>query len=66
MYSSRSRGKWKEKEHLCRLAPAGWKEKHKVTEKAQQEEAVEKTPAVGIKQQRSAWARLIKIHLFIL
>jgi hypothetical protein len=60
LYSSRNRGKWKEKKHLCRLAPTGWKEKHKVTEKAQQEKAVEETPAVGTKQQRSAWARLIK------
>jgi hypothetical protein len=60
LYSSRSRGKWKEKEHLCRLAPDGWKEKHKITEKSQQEVVVEETPAVGTKQQKSAWARLIK------
>jgi hypothetical protein len=26
----------------------------------QQEEAIKETPAVGTKQQRSAWARLIK------
>ena len=38
----------------------GWKEKHKITEKAQQEEALEETPVVGTSEQRSAWARLIK------
>ena len=25
---SRSRGKWKEYDHLCKLAPEVWKEKH--------------------------------------
>ena len=60
LYSSRSRGKWKELEHLCRLAPNGWKEKQEITEKAQQEEAFEETSATGTKQQRSAWARLLK------
>lgn len=46
LYSSRSRGKWKEYDHLCKLAPDGWKEKHEVTEKPQQEEAFEETPAL--------------------
>ena len=55
-YSSRSRGKWKEYEYIYKLAPDGWKEKHEITEKAQQEVAFEETPAVGTKQQRSAWA----------
>ena len=59
-YSSRSRGKWKEYEYIRRLAPDGWKEKHEVTEKVQQEVAVEETSTVGTKQQRSAWARLIR------
>jgi hypothetical protein len=54
------------KEHLCRLAPDGWKEKYEITKKSQQEVIVEETPAVGTKQQKSAWAKLIKIHLFIL
>ena len=56
LYSSRSRGKWKEHKHLCRLAPDGCKEKQEITENVQQEEAIEETPAVGTKQQKSAWA----------
>ena len=27
LYSSRSRGKWEEQEHIVKLAPVGWKEK---------------------------------------
>jgi len=63
LYSSRSRGKWKEHEHLCRLAPNGWKEKQEiavVVSQGAEEEASRETPAVGTKQQRSAWAKLIK------
>ena len=60
LYSSRSRGKWKEHEHICRLAPDGWKEKQEIAVTVLQEESSQETPAVGTKQQRSAWARLIK------
>jgi hypothetical protein len=60
LYSSRSRGKWKEHEHLCRLAPDGWKKKQEIAVTVPQEESSRETPAVGTKQQRSAWARLIK------
>jgi len=66
LYSSRSRGKWKEYEYLCRLAPDGWKEKQEIAVTVPQEESSLETSAVGTKQRRSAWARLIKIHLFIL
>ena len=45
------------KRNICaHLAPDGWKEKHKITEKSQQEVVVEETPAIGTKQQKSAWA----------
>jgi hypothetical protein len=60
LYSSRSRGKWKEHEHLCRLAPDGWKEKQEIAVTVVQEEASQEAPAAGTKQQRSAWAKLIK------
>ena len=59
LYSSRGRGKWNEKEHLCRLAPGGWKEKQDVyAEKTDGEDGYENV--FGTKQQRSARARLIK------
>ena len=46
---------------MCRLAPNGWKEKHEITEKSQQEVVVEETPAVGTKQQKSAWAAFLQV-----
>jgi len=57
-YSSRSRGKWKEHEHLCRLAPDGWKKKQEIAVTVPQEESSRETPAVGTMQMRSAWASL--------
>jgi hypothetical protein len=45
---------------ICRLAPDGWKEKQEIVVAVAQEESSRETPAVGTKQQRSAWARLIK------
>jgi len=45
---------------ICRLAPDGWKEKQEIVVAVAQEESSRETPAVGTKQQRSAWVRLIK------
>ena len=66
LYSSRSRGKWEEKEHLCRLAPDGWKEKHEVQTESQEVVIEEEKSQPGTKKQRSTWAKLIKIHLLII
>ena len=60
LYSSRSRGKWEEQEHIVRLAPVGWKEK-KELEAVSEEVSLENTESSAItKKQRSTWARLIK------
>jgi hypothetical protein len=48
------------KRYLCSLALDGWKEKQKIAVTVLQEESYQEKPAVGTKQQRSAWARLIK------
>ena len=57
---SRSRGKWKEYDHLCKLAPEVWKEKHN-------QEFVTDVPvpetqecSVDEKKRKSTWAQLIK------
>ena len=73
VYASRSRGwseasfllahaalgKWETQDHLVRLAPEGWKEKKQLEEETPVESEENKS-AAGTKQQRSAWARLIK------
>ena len=53
LYSSRSRGKWEEEEHLCRLAPEGWKEKHEVSKEFKEVCACEEKIKVETKKQRS-------------
>jgi len=65
LYSSRSRGKWEEQEHLVNLAPNGWKEKKKLEAASAESEVEVKESAAGTKEQRSTWARLIKMHLLI-
>ncbi|MBN1366049.1 MAG: hypothetical protein JW976_14675 [Syntrophaceae bacterium] len=45
---------------MCRLAPDGWKEKHEVQTESQEVVMEEKKSQVGIKKQRSTWAKLIK------
>jgi hypothetical protein len=59
LYASRTRGKWETQNHLVRLAPEGWKEKKQLEEETPAE-SVENKNAAGTKQQRSAWAILIK------
>ena len=52
-----------EQEYLVRLAPEGWKEKHKIEiipdAEIEEQESVTET-AVGTREQKSTWARLIK------
>ena len=55
LYSSRSRGKWEEQEHIVKLAPVGWKEK-KELEAVYEEVSVENTAnPTGTKKQKSTW-----------
>ena len=66
LYSSRTRGVWERSQHVVRLAPRGWKEKHK-KESNNEEPQIEKPEcSENYKQKRSAWARLIKIHLLVI
>ena len=65
-YSSHSRGKWTEYEHLCRLAPDGWKEKKEIETPLAESGMEDMEITVETKKQRSTWARLIKIHLIVI
>ena len=62
MYSSKSRGKWKDWEHVSKLAPLGWKEQNGIDIQNEREDIAEPanqsadTPA---KKSKATWARLI-------
>ena len=57
LYSSRSRWRWPDWEHIARHAPAGWKKTH---EGSQTEPSPQPScPSVPQSCCRSAWARLI-------
>ena len=62
LYSSKSRGKWKDWEHISKLAPDGWKEQNEI--EIQDEEKVIPEPSDGseyvtVKKSKATWARLI-------
>jgi hypothetical protein len=62
LYSSKSRGKWKDWEHVSKLAPLGWKEENEI--QIQDEEKEIPVPSNGsedmsVKKSKATWARLI-------
>ena len=62
LYSSRNRGIWEKLDFCCRLAPFGWKEKH-LDNPHDSEITLSEIPkkcSLEEKEQKSAWARLIK------
>ena len=60
LYSSRGRGIWNRLEYCCRLAPQGWKEKHLDNSPVTGETSIIPELTVEEREQKSAWARLIK------
>jgi len=58
LYSSRSRGKWKDLPHILRLSPLGWLKKQEVLS-IEYEEKQDLPEPVQNKCSRKAWARLI-------
>ena len=56
---------WETQDHLVRLAPGCWKEKKQLKKETPAESKKNKN-AAKTKQQRSAWAILIKIHLLVI
>jgi hypothetical protein len=60
LYSSKSRGKWKEWDHIVRLAPDGWKEQNGLVNAGNElAEEVELDHEI-IKTGNQTWARLIQ------
>ncbi|MBA7711039.1 hypothetical protein ES703_119989 [subsurface metagenome] len=60
LYASRTKGLWQKMEHIVRLAPRGWKDKH-LGKPDDETPVVEETLkcSVSNKGTNSAWARLI-------
>jgi hypothetical protein len=59
LYASRTKGKWPDKPHVMRLAPAGWKKQQQQADRDVQPYQEEEDDLVSDKQSRSTWARLI-------
>jgi hypothetical protein len=61
LYSSKSRGKWKNWEHVSRLAPDGWKEQNGIEPQDEEKEitATDNGAGISVKKSKSTWARLI-------
>ena len=60
LYSSRSRGKWTDKQYVAALAPEGWKQKHIDSQDSYAaKENNDPDPSVCSAERRAAWARLI-------
>ena len=59
LYASRTKGKWPDKPHVVRLAPAGWKKQQQQADQDLQPYDVEETDSVSDKESRSTWARLV-------
>jgi len=62
LYSSRSRGVWKNMPFVVRLAPEGWVKKQEEQDIGEEDDAEVKVERQDLKgsSKRSAWARLIK------
>jgi hypothetical protein len=61
LYSSRSRGKWVAKPYVIRLAPTGWKDKHKTSAQTENLSGDQKAGIdVASAESRASWARLIR------
>ncbi len=62
LYSSKSRGKWKDWDHVAKLDPDGWKKQNEI--EVQKEEKDISDPSDGsenlmVKKSKATWARLI-------
>lgn len=61
LYSSRGRGKWVDKPYVVRLAPAGWKDKHSVSDQTENLPGEQEADIdVASAESRASWARLIR------
>ena len=61
LYSSKSRGKWKEWEHVSKHAPSGWKEQNGIEIQDEENETPDHAASdkAAAKKSKSTWVRLI-------
>ncbi len=59
LYSSRSRGVWKNMSYVVRLAPEGWIKKQEERDAVKEDDTEVQNKGVKGSAKRSAWARLI-------
>mgnify|MGYP001114257842 CR=1 FL=1 len=59
LYSSRSRQKWKEWDHVARHAPDGWKNVHLENDAVEEKDDITENETSAIFPGKSTWARLI-------
>jgi len=61
LYSSKSRGKWKDWDHVARLAPLGWKEQNGIEKQEEDDNNNESCNEdnVSSNKNKASWARLI-------
>ena len=59
LYASRTKGKWPDKPHVVRAAPAGWKTEHPQAVQDMQPHDAKADYSVSDKESRSMWASLI-------
>jgi hypothetical protein len=59
LYASRTKGKWSDKPHVVRLAPAGWKKERLHADQDVGPYDGEAADSVFDRESRSTWARLI-------
>ena len=59
LYASRTKGKWADKPHVVRLAPAGWNMQRQQPDQDVQPYEAEAACSVSDKESHSPWAKLI-------
>jgi hypothetical protein len=60
LYSSKSRGKWKDWLHIVKLAPDGWREQNGLEDAFSEDCVVELETTSGCNKSNQTWARLIQ------
>ena len=62
LYSSKSRGKWEDWDHVTKHAPEGWKEQYGIetSDKAGDFEETCDVDALSHRKSKASWARLIQ------
>jgi hypothetical protein len=60
LYSSKSRGKWKDWDHIVKLAPDGWREQNGLEDISDESSDVDREISCSGNKSNQTWARLIQ------